>query len=110
MVSADARARPIAHRAAFEAQIPTEVLRQDENRMPVHHEGDAGKTALPIPRRTIDRPQDRGRQSTDCRGAANASERQQPDRLILEECRSTVSRRSRGREAGGRLGMLARAP
>jgi hypothetical protein len=47
MVSADARARPIVHRAAFEAQIPTEVLRQDESRRPVHHEGDAGKTALP---------------------------------------------------------------
>jgi hypothetical protein len=70
MVSADARARPIAHRAAFEAQIPTEVLRQDESRRPVHHEGDAGETALPIPRRTIDWPQVRGRQSADCRSTA----------------------------------------
>src|SRR5262249_327855 len=34
LVSADARARPIAHRTAVEAQIPTEVLRQDRSRSP----------------------------------------------------------------------------
>src|SRR5262245_15833282 len=32
-------ARPLAERAAFEAQIPTEVLRQDRSRSAVHHEG-----------------------------------------------------------------------
>ena len=62
MVSTDARVRPIAQRATFEAQILTEVLRQDESRMPVHHEGDAGKTA-PIPRRAVDLAQDSRRQS-----------------------------------------------
>jgi hypothetical protein len=69
LVSQDARTRPIAHRAAFEAQIPTEVLRQNPSRSPVHHEGGAGKAALPIPRR-FDRSQDHGRQSPDSRGAA----------------------------------------
>jgi hypothetical protein len=33
---------PLAERAAFEAQIPTEVLRQDQSRSAVHHEGGAG--------------------------------------------------------------------
>ena len=42
-----------AQRAAVEAQIPTEVLRQDPSRSPVHHEGGAGKAALPIPRRHV---------------------------------------------------------
>ena len=56
--------------AAFEAQIPTEVLRQNPSRSPVHHEGGAGKAALPIPRRAVDRSQDRGRQSPDSRCAA----------------------------------------
>src|SRR5215831_1143142 len=74
LVSQDARTRPIAHRAAFEAQIPTEVLRQNPRRSPVHHEGGAGKTALPIPRRAIDRAQDRRRQSQNCRSAAAAVE------------------------------------
>jgi hypothetical protein len=41
-----AQTRPIAHRAAFETQIPTEVLRQNPSRSPVHHEGGAGKAAL----------------------------------------------------------------
>src|SRR5262249_49096769 len=36
--------RPIAHRTAFEAQIPTEVLRQDPSRSPVHHEGEASSS------------------------------------------------------------------
>ena len=65
-----ARTRPVAHRAAFETQIPTEVLRQNSSRSPVHHEGGAGKAALPIPRRAVDRSQDRGRQSPDSRCAA----------------------------------------
>ena len=73
MVSTDARVRPIAQRATFEAQILTEVLRQDESRMPVHHEGDAGKTA-PIPRRAVDRSQDNRRQSQNCRSTATAVE------------------------------------
>src|SRR5262249_42877863 len=55
LVSPDARARPVAQGAAFEAQIPTEVLRQNPSRSPVHHEGGAGKAALPIPWRAIDR-------------------------------------------------------
>ena len=138
MVSADARARPIAHRAVFEAQIPTEVLRQDQSRSAVHHEGCAGKAALPIPRRAVDRSQDSRRQRQNCRSAAtalegvsrgrreilrspphlprvtppcaNASERQQPDRLVLEERRSTtlVSRRS-SRARGPRWRGSARA-
>src|SRR6266446_3743149 len=62
----DVRAWPVAQRAAFEAQIPTEVLRQDQSRSPVHHEGAARKAALSLPWRTIDRSQDRGRQSPDC--------------------------------------------
>ncbi len=74
MVSRDARTRPIAHRAAFETQIPTEVLRQNPSRSPVHHEGGAGKAALPIPRRAVDRSQDRGRQSPDSRCATTALE------------------------------------
>src|SRR5258706_196625 len=37
------RARPVAQRAAFEAQISTKVLRQDQSRSSVHHEGCAGK-------------------------------------------------------------------
>jgi hypothetical protein len=74
LVSRDARTRPIAHWTAIEAQIPTEVLRQDPSRSPVHHEGGAGKAALPIPRRAIDWSQDHGRQSPDCRGAATALE------------------------------------
>jgi hypothetical protein len=42
--------RGLSHRrAAFEAQIPTEVLRQDQSRSAVHHEGCAGKAALPVP-------------------------------------------------------------
>ena len=71
-MSRDARTRPIAHWTAIEAQIPTEVLRQDPSRSPVHHEGGAGKAALPIPRRAIDRSQDHGRQSPDCWSAATA--------------------------------------
>jgi putative tryptophan/tyrosine transport system substrate-binding protein len=35
-------------RAAFEAQISTKVLRQDQSRSSVHHEGCAGKAALPV--------------------------------------------------------------
>src|SRR6266478_1643846 len=49
LVSQDVRAWPVAQRAAFEAQIPTEVLRQDQSRSSVHHEGCAGKAALPVP-------------------------------------------------------------
>jgi hypothetical protein len=48
-VSQDARARPLAERAAFEAQIPTEVLRQDQRRRAVHHEGGADSTAGCLP-------------------------------------------------------------
>jgi hypothetical protein len=73
-VSQDARTRPIAHRTAFEAQIPTEVLRQNPSRSPVHHEGRAREAALPIPRRVVDRPQDSRRQSPDCRSATTALE------------------------------------
>jgi hypothetical protein len=35
--------------------IPTEVLRQDQSRSSVHHEGCAGKAALPVPRRDVHR-------------------------------------------------------
>jgi hypothetical protein len=45
LVSAAVRARPVAQRAAFEAQIPTEVLRQDQSRSAVHHEADRQRTA-----------------------------------------------------------------
>jgi hypothetical protein len=55
-----------------EAQISAEVLRHDESGSPVHHEGGAGEEAMSIPRRAIDRSQDRGRQGADCRGAATA--------------------------------------
>jgi hypothetical protein len=54
-VSAAVRARPVAQRAAFEAQIPTEVLRQDQSRSAVHHEGSAGKAALSVSRRDVHR-------------------------------------------------------
>jgi hypothetical protein len=47
--------RPVAQRAAFEAQISTKVLRQDSSWSPVHHEGCAGKAALPVPRRDVHR-------------------------------------------------------
>ena len=60
--------------AGSEAQVPTEVLRQDPSRSTMHHEGGAGKAALPIPRRAIDRSQDRGRQSQNCRSAAPSLE------------------------------------
>jgi hypothetical protein len=40
----------------------------------VHHEGGAGKAALPLPRRAIDWSQDRGRKSPDSRGAATTVE------------------------------------
>jgi len=36
-VSQDVRAWPVARRAAFEAQIPTKVLRQDPSRGTMHH-------------------------------------------------------------------------
>jgi hypothetical protein len=58
----------------LESQISTKVLRQDSSRSPVHHEDDAGKTALPVPRRAVDRPQDNRRQSQNCRGTATALE------------------------------------
>ena len=54
-LSAAVRARPVAQRAAFEAQIPTEVLRQDQSRSAVHHEGSAGKAALSVSRRDVHR-------------------------------------------------------
>jgi len=73
-VSQDVRAWTVAQRAAFEAQIPTEVLRQNPSRRPVHHAGDTGKAALPVPRRAVDRPQDNRRQSQNCRSAATAVE------------------------------------
>jgi hypothetical protein len=85
-VSQDVRTWPVAQRAAVKAQIPTEVLRQNPSRRPVHHEGDAGKTALSLPWLTIDRSQDPGRESADCRGAAMAVEgvpRRQAD--VLKE-------------------------
>src|SRR5260221_11471447 len=66
--------RPVAQRAAFEAQIPTEVLRQDQSRSAVYHEGAARKAAQSLPWRTIDRSQDRGRQSPDRRSTATALE------------------------------------
>ena len=52
-LSAAVRARPVAERAAFEAQISTKVLRQDQSRSAVYHEGCAGKAALPVPRRAV---------------------------------------------------------
>jgi hypothetical protein len=62
---------PDAH---AEGQEPPEVLREDPSRSPVHHEGGAGKAALPIPRRAINWSQDRGRQGPDCGGAATTVE------------------------------------
>jgi hypothetical protein len=38
-----------------EAQIPTEVLRQDQSWNPVPHEGGAGKATLPVSRRHVHR-------------------------------------------------------
>lgn len=69
-VPQDVRARAVAQRAAAETQIPTEVLREDPSRSPVHHEGGARKATLPLPWRAIDRSQDRGRQSPHSRDAA----------------------------------------
>src|SRR5258708_1496790 len=73
LVSAAVRARPVAQRAAFEAQIPTEVLRQDQSRSSVHHEGCAGKAALPVSRRHVHRAQDEGWSRPDRRSTATAS-------------------------------------
>jgi hypothetical protein len=70
LVSPDARARPVAQGAAFEAQVPPEVRCEDSSRSPVHHEGGARKATLPLPWRAIDRSQDGGRQSPHSRGAA----------------------------------------
>ena len=66
--------RGLAQRAAFEAQIPTKVLRQDPSRSPVHHEGSAGRAAMPLPWWAIDRPRDNRRQSQNCRSAATSLE------------------------------------
>jgi hypothetical protein len=73
-VSQDARARPLAERAAFEAQIPTEVLRQDQSRSAVHHEGGAGQAAMPIPRRAVYRAQNEGWSRPDSRSITTALE------------------------------------
>jgi hypothetical protein len=40
---------------AFEAQIPTKVLRKDQSRSAVHHEGSAGKATLSVSRRDVHR-------------------------------------------------------
>jgi hypothetical protein len=40
----------------------------------VHHESGAGKKALPIPRRAVDRPQDNRRQRQNCRSTATSLE------------------------------------
>src|SRR5260370_19538222 len=48
---------PVAQRAAFEAQIPTEVLRQDSSGSPVHHDGAARQAAPPAARLNILRAQ-----------------------------------------------------
>jgi hypothetical protein len=74
LVSQDARARPVERRPAVEAQISTEVLRQDESGSAVHHESGAGKKALPVSRRAIDRAEDCCRPRTHCRGTAAAVE------------------------------------
>jgi hypothetical protein len=71
LVSQDVRARPVAQGAAVEAQIPTEVLRQDQSRSSLHHEGGAGKAALPVPRRNVYRAQNRGWSCPDSRNAAS---------------------------------------
>jgi hypothetical protein len=42
----------------LEAQISAEVWRQDESGSAVHHESGAGKKALPVSRRAIDRAED----------------------------------------------------
>jgi hypothetical protein len=73
-VSQAARARPVAQRAAFEAQIQTEVLRQDQSRSCVPHEGCAGKAALPFPRRDVYWAQNKGRSRADSRGTATPLE------------------------------------
>ena len=42
--------RGLSHRGLpLKRQIPTEVLRQDSSRSPVHHEGAARKAALSVP-------------------------------------------------------------
>ena len=74
LVSQNARARPVAQRAAFEAQIPTKVLRQDQSRSSVHHEGCAGKAALSVSRRNVHRAQDEGWSRPDRRSTATALE------------------------------------
>jgi hypothetical protein len=58
--------------AAFEAQIPTEVLRQDQSRSPVHHEGAARKAALSLPWRNVHRAQDEAWSRPDRRSTATA--------------------------------------
>jgi len=42
----------------LEAQISAEVWRQDESGSAVHHESGAGKKALPVSWRAIDRTED----------------------------------------------------
>ena len=60
--------------AGSEAQVPTEVLRQDPSRSTMHHEGGAGKAALPIPRRDVYRAQNKGWSRPDSGGTATALE------------------------------------
>jgi hypothetical protein len=74
LVSADARARPVAARAAPEAQIPTEVPRQDPSRSAVHHEGRARQAPVPIPWRKIDRSPNGCWPRQDSRSSATALE------------------------------------
>src|SRR5262245_1554339 len=74
LVSQDARTRPVAQRAAVEAQIPTEVLCQDPSRSAVHREGGAGEEAMSIPRRNVHRAENRGWPRPDSRSATTEVE------------------------------------
>jgi hypothetical protein len=93
-VPQDVRARAVAQRAAVETQIPTEVLREDPSRSPLHHEGGAGKAPLPVPRRIVDRTHDGRRQSQDCRSAATPPEGVSGGRQGILRSRSSAARGS----------------
>src|SRR5260370_2193871 len=66
--------RGLSHRGLPLKQISTKVLRQDSSRGPVHHEGCAGKAALPVSRRNVHRAQDEGWSRPDRRSIYTAVE------------------------------------
>ena len=90
LVSADARVRPVGTRAAFEAQIPTEVPRQDPSRSPLHHEGGARKASLPFTRWQVHWPSNGRRSRPHSSSSATALEdpfgRRKRDSLGTHSC------------------------